>query len=508
MSTTPVITETNPALAYINADPLHGRSSPTPVVPIGTLEELHKQIDHYANDSQIVAAVRAVTDGTCLVELTVQTVDNSAHSTAWLQLPTPPGTRVTSNAADAIPKPTPQLVDGFPRRSRRNCWSEVETLIWSAMQAVEAMPAHPWLTDAVNLLSQAQSRVADFQELTPATVTHVSSGLTGELTGEFYGDYVTGEMRPVASATAPQLPEIKSTPQDSPNPYAAAYKQASQDADVETGKLAHVTTEQLIDYGQQIHRSSTTLLALKPGMAFLVNGKPALFLSRQAYQVTYEQDGVEHTADIDDLPLFNCITLPKPAAPITELPSATARISHMIVDNCTVGDVFLMNGKPAKVCSLTRPFIVLERDGVEETYDIDNLPVTHVLRELTGRLQLAQTTDVTQQDADVDWLGQATVDCLNSALKADPAAIAALIANRIPCNNALADHPFVLVEEAKLLPPGQAVVGAIGLLNGVLAANGLPVVAWVTSDCGGRKLLTGFTAYKQPVAEVQPTPQN
>lgn len=57
-----------------------------------------------------------------------------------------------------------QTIDGFPRRNRVDHWTPVEKQINDALQAVEALGAHPRLTDAVVLLSQARDAVADFVE--------------------------------------------------------------------------------------------------------------------------------------------------------------------------------------------------------------------------------------------------------------------------------------------------------------------------------------------------------
>lgn len=51
---------------------------------------------------------------------------------------------------------------GIPRRSYLPGNTPAEIAIRQAMLAVEEMPAHPLLTDAVNLLQQAREKVADF----------------------------------------------------------------------------------------------------------------------------------------------------------------------------------------------------------------------------------------------------------------------------------------------------------------------------------------------------------
>ncbi len=51
------------------------------------------------------------------------------------------------------------------RRNDINQWTEAEIRIHEALIEVEAWGAHPWLTDAVVLLGQAQDKVADFIDL-------------------------------------------------------------------------------------------------------------------------------------------------------------------------------------------------------------------------------------------------------------------------------------------------------------------------------------------------------
>ncbi len=49
-----------------------------------------------------------------------------------------------------------------PRRNRIDKFTPAEKAIWDARQAVEAMPADVRLTQAGNLLQEAQEKVADF----------------------------------------------------------------------------------------------------------------------------------------------------------------------------------------------------------------------------------------------------------------------------------------------------------------------------------------------------------
>ena len=90
------------------------------------------------------------------------------------------------------------------------------------------------------------------------------------------------------------------------------------------------------------------------------------------------------------------------------------------------------------------------------------------------------------------------VEVLQAAFLSDPNAIHSLIVNRVPCNRLLADDPFVMVDHPPVLPDGNWQVGALGLVNAVLSANGLPCVAYKMSDekdADGRSRLMGFCEY-------------
>lgn len=92
-----------------------------------------------------------------------------------------------------------------------------------------------------------------------------------------------------------------------------------------------------------------------------------------------------------------------------------------------------------------------------------------------------------------------TVEILNSAFNADPNAMHALMCNRIPCNKALADDPYIPVDVTPVLEGENFQIGTLGLLNGILEANGLPKVGMKFSDevdAKGRAKLLGFCEYK------------
>ncbi|HEY9751217.1 MAG TPA: hypothetical protein V6C63_21210 [Allocoleopsis sp.] len=55
-------------------------------------------------------------------------------------------------------------IDGIPCRCQMNLWTPAKTAIWQAIQAVESVGAHPFLTEAVILLGQAKDKVSDYIE--------------------------------------------------------------------------------------------------------------------------------------------------------------------------------------------------------------------------------------------------------------------------------------------------------------------------------------------------------
>lgn len=91
------------------------------------------------------------------------------------------------------------------------------------------------------------------------------------------------------------------------------------------------------------------------------------------------------------------------------------------------------------------------------------------------------------------------IDLLNSAFKADPNAIHALMVNRVPCNIVLADHPDIIVDKVLTLDEDLFQVGVLGIINGIMHANNLPLVAIKFADekdKDGRYRILGFCEYK------------
>lgn len=84
---------------------------------------------------------------------------------------------------------------------------------------------------------------------------------------------------------------------------------------------------------------------------------------------------------------------------------------------------------------------------------------------------------------------------MNEAFAADPAAVHALIVNRVPCNDALADHPNIPVEGNIVTSQEHTVIGALGLINGVLDAMFGRKIAAIWNDDDKPKFM-GFAEWK------------
>jgi hypothetical protein len=100
----------------------------------------------------------------------------------------------------------------------------------------------------------------------------------------------------------------------------------------------------------------------------------------------------------------------------------------------------------------------------------------------------------------------AAVRVMNRAFEADRGAVHALMCNRVPCNQALADDPTVVCDDSSV--GGGFTVGMLGFLNGLLGEMGLPLVAakWSdNTDPEGRRTLLGFQEYQPPSLNTLPT---
>lgn len=96
----------------------------------------------------------------------------------------------------------------------------------------------------------------------------------------------------------------------------------------------------------------------------------------------------------------------------------------------------------------------------------------------------------------------AAVDVLNRAFAADPNAIHALVCNRVPCNDDLAEDPTIVAEYPRPINDTQPTlfqVGALGLINGIIGeiTGGLTVACQFSDkvDAMGASRLVGFQVY-------------
>lgn len=76
---------------------------------------------------------------------------------------------------------------------------------------------------------------------------------------------------------------------------------------------------------------------------------------------------------------------------------------------------------------------------------------------------------------------QRVCDLLKSALAADPTATHALLCNRVPCNQAMLEHPTIIVDS---LSKGneRPVVGLLGLLNALIIETGHVVAMCIDAE--------------------------
>lgn len=90
---------------------------------------------------------------------------------------------------------------------------------------------------------------------------------------------------------------------------------------------------------------------------------------------------------------------------------------------------------------------------------------------------------------------------LNEAYAADPAAIHALICNRVPCSRSLADHPTIQVEVNTVPLRESYSVGLLGIINGICEPITGKKVAIQFSEPDGvpttkHLKILGFTEYR------------
>lgn len=140
------------------------------------------------------------------------------------------------------------------------------------------------------------------------------------------------------------------------------------------------------------------------------------------------------------------------------------------------------------------PGVWVDDDGSGNLWvDSEHGQAAATIGQLEGLAMLL--SDISQSYAEGGPRVSRATAALNEAFARDPQAMHALLTNRIPCNRALADDPFVVVEVNRVLDDAQT-VGALGLVNGVLSATGQPLVAAKYSDTGAGPIrLSGFVDY-------------
>jgi hypothetical protein len=90
---------------------------------------------------------------------------------------------------------------------------------------------------------------------------------------------------------------------------------------------------------------------------------------------------------------------------------------------------------------------------------------------------------------DTTQLEESILRTLQTAFDADPCAMRALTVNRVPCNQAMADHPSVVVAEVPLpMAANNFEVGMIGVIVGLMCDAGCKrVVGWKFEEVPGER---------------------
>jgi len=93
---------------------------------------------------------------------------------------------------------------------------------------------------------------------------------------------------------------------------------------------------------------------------------------------------------------------------------------------------------------------------------------------------------------------QDAVDLLNEMYALDGAATAALIENRVPCNEALLEHPTIQVGATNRY--GHGLVGLLGVLNGLFGVHNTRgcIIAMYDEHTGE---LLGFTTDRKAMRD-------
>lgn len=141
---------------------------------------------------------------------------------------------------------------------------------------------------------------------------------------------------------------------------------------------------------------------------------------------------------------------------------------------------------------------------IQEVRDAEEPPIIHHIH--LGPLPTAGLA-TTLDESGKAFVISTALSVLSEAFKADPAAMHALVCNRVPCNPELADHPTIQVEETPVYDPTfdttHCSVGLLGIINGILEPiTGQKIsTVWKNIDAqNGRPEMTGFSRYTPPLA--------
>ncbi len=87
---------------------------------------------------------------------------------------------------------------------------------------------------------------------------------------------------------------------------------------------------------------------------------------------------------------------------------------------------------------------------------------------------------------DMQQIEETILATMQTAFEADPGAMRALVVNRVPCSQALADHASIVVSPIPVEGPARFELGAVGLLVGIMSDMGCQrVIAWKFEKCDG-----------------------
>lgn len=91
-----------------------------------------------------------------------------------------------------------------------------------------------------------------------------------------------------------------------------------------------------------------------------------------------------------------------------------------------------------------------------------------------------------------------TVKLLNEALSLDPSSISSIFGYKVSCNEGISDHPLIQVSSDPNSDKSDLVT-ALGLINGILLANNLPMIMMTLSENtdGVSNKIISFSEYQK-----------